>query len=54
MGKLMAGYLKTKDADSIPLPVSKPKNVVTRGLRGLFYEVGARIYHLAQRRTNGF
>lgn len=54
MGKLMAGYIKTKDAATIPLPISKPKNVFTRGLRGLFYEAGARIYHLAQRRINGF
>lgn len=54
MGKLMAKYIKTKDETIIPLPVSKPANVFMRGLRGLFYEAGARIYHLAQRRVNIF
>ncbi len=54
MGRLMAQYLKSKDERIIPLPISQPKDVFMRGLRGLFYEAGARIYHMAQRRVSGF
>ncbi|MBC2705279.1 FAD-binding oxidoreductase [Desulfobacula sp.] len=53
-GKLMAEYIKTGSTAGIPLPVSKPEKVPMRGFRGLFYEAGARMYHLAQRRTGLF
>ncbi|MBU0464336.1 MAG: FAD-binding oxidoreductase [Proteobacteria bacterium] len=53
-GKLMANYLKEGSKAIIPLPLTKPKKVFMRGLRGLFYEAGARIYHLAQHQINGF
>jgi glycine/D-amino acid oxidase-like deaminating enzyme len=49
-GKLLAELVLGASPDTIPLPVSKPKQVLTRRLRGLFYEAGARIYHLMQRR----
>jgi glycine/D-amino acid oxidase-like deaminating enzyme len=49
-GKLLAELVLGASPDTIPLPVSKPKQIVTRSLRGLFYEAGARIYHLMQRR----
>ncbi|MBW2594298.1 MAG: FAD-binding oxidoreductase, partial [Deltaproteobacteria bacterium] len=37
-GKLMAEYLLNGSHDTIPLPVSKPKEVITRGVRGFVYE----------------
>ena len=49
-GKLVAEYLITGDDDSIPLPLSRPKPIAFRSLRGLYYETGARLYHLFQRR----
>jgi len=49
-GKLLAELVQGGSTDSIPLPVSKPKRILTRGLRGLFYETGARMYHFIQRR----
>ena len=49
-GKLLAELVQGGSADNIPLPVSKPKRILTRGLRGLFYETGARMYHVIQRR----
>ena len=53
-GKLMAQYIKNGSKTIIPLPLSTPKRVSMRNLRGLFYEAGARIYHTAQRRTDLF
>ena len=49
-GKLMAEYFLNDSNDNIPLPVSKQKNIITRGARGLAYEAGARAYHFIQRR----
>ncbi len=49
-GKLLAKYMLDGSEKDIPLPVSKPKNVPARGMRGLFYEAGARIYHFLQGR----
>lgn len=49
-GKLLAELVQGASPDTIPLPVSKPKGILTRSLRGLFYETGARMYHLIQRR----
>jgi glycine/D-amino acid oxidase-like deaminating enzyme len=49
-GKLLAQFAQGASPDTIPLPVSTPKGILTRGLRGLFYETGARIYHFIQRR----
>ena len=49
-GKLLAELVQGACPDTIPLPVSKPKGILTRNLRGLFYEAGARMYHLIQRR----
>ncbi len=49
-GKLLAEYSLNGSEQDIPLPVKKPKNVFLRGLRGLFYETGARAYHILQRR----
>ena len=49
-GKLMAEYFLNDSNDNIPLPVSRPKNVITRGVRGVAYEAGARAYHFIQRR----
>ena len=49
-GKLLAELALGAASDTIPLPVAKPKQILTRNLRGLFYETGARIYHLIQRR----
>lgn len=50
-GKLMAQYMTGGSPADIPLPVSPIKAVNFRRLRGLFYEAGSRVYHLAQRRT---
>ncbi len=49
-GKLLAELVQGASPDTIPLPVAKPKSILTRSLRGLFYETGARMYHLIQRR----
>ena len=49
-GKLLAQLVQGGSTENIPLPVSKPKRILTRGLRGLFYETGARMYHVIQRR----
>ncbi len=49
-GKLMAEYLLNDSHDNIPFPVSKQKEVITRGVRGFVYEAGARAYHFIQRR----
>ena len=49
-GKLLAGLIHGAPPDTIPLPVSKPRGILTRNLRGLFYETGARLYHFMQRR----
>jgi glycine/D-amino acid oxidase-like deaminating enzyme len=50
-GKLLAQLVQGACPDTIPLPVSEPKGILTRKLRGLFYETGARIYHFIQRRV---
>jgi glycine/D-amino acid oxidase-like deaminating enzyme len=52
-GKLLADFVQTGDAGTIPLPLTEPGKVFLRDLRGLFYEAGARIYHAAQRRIPG-
>ena len=49
-GKLLAELVQGASPDTIPLPVSKPEDILTRNLRGLFYETGARMYHFIQRR----
>jgi glycine/D-amino acid oxidase-like deaminating enzyme len=49
-GKLLAELVLGASPDTIPLPVSQPKAILARNLRGLFYETGARMYHLIQRR----
>jgi glycine/D-amino acid oxidase-like deaminating enzyme len=49
-GKLLAQHALGAPLQSIPLPVSRSKPVSTRGLRGWFYEIGSRAYHLVQRR----
>ncbi|MEJ2640573.1 MAG: FAD-binding oxidoreductase [Desulfosarcinaceae bacterium] len=50
-GKLLAALVRGASPDTMPLPVSAPKNILTRRLRGLFYETGARMYHFVQRRA---
>lgn len=50
-GKLLAEYIQSGSEQDIPLPVRKNKDVFMRGLRGLFYEAGARAYHLVQRQV---
>ncbi|MCD4743936.1 MAG: FAD-binding oxidoreductase [Desulfobacteraceae bacterium] len=50
-GKLMAEYFLNDSNDNIPLPVSNQKNIITRGVRGIAYEAGARAYHFIQRRV---
>lgn len=49
-GKLLAEYTLNGSEQDIPLPLKKQKNIYMRGLRGLFYEAGARAYHVLQRR----
>jgi glycine/D-amino acid oxidase-like deaminating enzyme len=49
-GKLLAELVLGASPDTIPLPVSEPEGILTRYLRGLFYESGARLYHFIQRR----
>lgn len=49
-GKLLAAYMMGGSVRDIPLPVSPITPVSWRFLRGLFYEAGSHIYHLAQRR----
>ena len=49
-GKLLAQYMMGGSSKDIPLPISKITPVSMRALRGLFYEAGSRLYHLAQRR----
>ncbi len=49
-GKLMAQYFLNDLSDNIPLPVSKKKNILSRTIRGLAYEAGARAYHFIQHR----
>lgn len=51
-GKLLAEYALNGSEQDIPLPVKREKNIFLRGLRGLFYEAGARAYHTVQRRWN--
>ncbi len=49
-GKIMARYLLEDNKNIIPLPETSQKSIWTRGLRGFFYETGARLYHLIQKR----
>lgn len=49
-GKLLAEYIQTESPACIPLPLTQQENISTRLVRGLYYEVGARVYHLGQRR----
>ena len=49
-GKLLAQYMMGGSSKDILLPVSQITPVTLRLLRGLFYEAGSRLYHLAQRR----
>jgi glycine/D-amino acid oxidase-like deaminating enzyme len=49
-GKLLAGYVLGGAVQDIPLPVTRHEGIFLRGLRGLFYEAGARAFHLLQRR----
>jgi glycine/D-amino acid oxidase-like deaminating enzyme len=50
-GKLLAAYALKGDGRDMPLPLKSQQDVFLRGLRGLFYEAGARIYHLLQWRV---
>ncbi|MFK5926289.1 MAG: FAD-binding oxidoreductase [Desulfuromusa sp.] len=49
-GKLLAEYTQTESSENIPLPVTEQEDISTRLLRGLYYEIGARMYHFIQRR----
>jgi len=49
-GKLLAEFTQTGDETVIPLPLTRQKGLLTRRARGVFYEAGARAYHLIQRR----
>ncbi len=49
-GKLLADYVQTGAIEEIPLPVTKMEPIHFKGLRDLFYEAGARMYHDVQRR----
>ncbi len=49
-GKLLAEYTQTESAECIPLPVTTQEDISSRFWRGLYYEVGARLYHFIQRR----
>ena len=49
-GQLLAKYILDGSEQDIPLPVKKQRSVFMRGLRGAWYEVGARAYHVFQRR----
>jgi glycine/D-amino acid oxidase-like deaminating enzyme len=50
-GKMLARFVLEGSKDIIPLPVSEQKPIVSRGVRGLYYEAGARLYHFIQHRT---
>ncbi len=50
-GKLLAQLVLGASPETIPLPVTSPKRILTRGFWGLFYEAGARLYHFTQRRV---
>lgn len=50
-GKLLAEYIQTEDPQKIPIPMTKHGDLATRGLRGMYFEVGARLYHFIQRRV---
>lgn len=50
-GKLLAQLAQGQiTPDAIPLPLSKETPISLKFWRGLFYEGGARMYHLMQRR----
>jgi len=49
-GKLLARYALEGSESEIPLPVKAQRPIFLRGLRGLFYEAGARAFHFLQRR----
>ncbi len=49
-GKLLARLSQGDSPDTVPLPVSNPEDILTRHIRGLFYEAGTRTYHFFQRR----
>jgi glycine/D-amino acid oxidase-like deaminating enzyme len=49
-GKLLAEVVQGASPDTVPLPVTRPKSILARTLRGLFYETGARMFHWIQRR----
>jgi glycine/D-amino acid oxidase-like deaminating enzyme len=49
-GKRLAEHALGAPLETLPLPVSPKRPVLTRGLRGLFYEAGSRAYHFVQRR----
>jgi glycine/D-amino acid oxidase-like deaminating enzyme len=49
-GKILADYLTGGTEKDIPLPVSKPAPIFLHKVHELFYETGARMYHLLQRR----
>ncbi len=49
-GKLLADYVMGASEKDIPMPVSKPQPILMRKLYELFYETGARSYHLLQKR----
>ncbi len=50
-GKLLAQLVMGASLETIPLPVTSPKGILTRNFWGLFYETGARLYHFVQRRV---
>jgi len=49
-GKLLAEYITGGSPEDIPLPISKIESIWSRNFWGIFYEVGARLYHSIQRR----
>jgi sarcosine oxidase len=49
-GKLLAGLASGAPTADMPLPVSEPRSIRLWKLRDLFYETGARMNHLFQRR----
>ncbi len=49
-GKMLADLVSGGSEKDIPLPVLKPQPIFLRGLREVFYETGARLYHTVQGR----
>ena len=52
-GRAIAEYIKTKDPECLPLPLTPPADTALRAFREAYYGLGSTLYHLVSRNHPG-